>query len=250
MTHDRDAAEEFYSRLFGWRFRSTVEELRPVVVATLYNEPVATLVQAPQSSLPALWTTYLAVESADDVADAIRGNGGTVAVGPLQAGPAGRLAVAADPFGAVFGIWQAGNRAGSVDVPAFGTPAWSELVTSDALAAAMFYSAVFGVKIVPVGGPEDDALEVLVDGKPVGGIVGRSEDAARYGAHWLTYFDSADVEQTTHQAVELGGAARGEPFDSSWGRAAALRDHAGSPFHVIERTRAGKQQMPRAASAT
>lgn len=57
------------------------------------------------------WTPYFASDDVDLTAEAVRSCGGTVGVGPLDADDAGRLALASDPSGAVFGIWQAADGA-------------------------------------------------------------------------------------------------------------------------------------------
>ena len=61
------------------------------------------------------------------------------------------MAIASDPAGAVFGIWQAAEHIGhrrSPGVP--GTPAWNELVPARPRSVAKFYETVFGYEAEPV----------------------------------------------------------------------------------------------------
>lgn len=121
IVHGLTATQEFYSRLFGWEFQPGPEQLGPYVRALLHGKEVAGIGQLPPGRhLPIAWTTYLATEDADTTAEAIRSCGGTVAVGPLDAGHAGRLLLASDPSGAVFGVWQAAEHLGTA---LMGTPA-------------------------------------------------------------------------------------------------------------------------------
>ncbi|MFD9822695.1 VOC family protein, partial [Streptomyces violascens] len=130
MVHGLAETQEFYGALFGWEFRPGPNQLGPYVRALLDGKEVAGIGQLPPDRhLPIAWTTYLATNDADATAETIRHCGGTVGVGPLDAGDAGRMAIASDPAGAVFGIWQAGAHVGSAVAGAPGTPAWIELVT-------------------------------------------------------------------------------------------------------------------------
>ena len=57
---------------------------------------------------------------------------------------AGRMGVFADPVGAAFSVWQAGEHPGAALVNEPGTFSWSELITTDVPASKAFYGAVFG----------------------------------------------------------------------------------------------------------
>lgn len=70
--------------------------------------------------------------------------------GPLDASPAGRFAVLADPTGAAFSVWEARDRAGAQLVNEPGCWAMSSLHTPDPRAASAFYGAVFGWGSEPI----------------------------------------------------------------------------------------------------
>lgn len=90
IVHGLTTTQDFYGRLFGWEFRPGPEELGPYVRALLRGKEVAGIGQLPPDRhLPIAWTTYLATTDADATAEAIRSCGGTVAVGPIDAGRAG-----------------------------------------------------------------------------------------------------------------------------------------------------------------
>ena len=58
------------------------------------------------------WNTYVWVDSADDTAAKVRDAGGGVVTEPFDVMDAGRMAVFADPEGAVFCVWQAERAQG------------------------------------------------------------------------------------------------------------------------------------------
>lgn len=214
MTDDLEGAKEFYRALLGWEFEPGPSQLGAYVRATLHGAKVAGLgVTPPGTGYPVEWTTYFAVDQADDVAQRVRECGGTVAVGPLQAEHAGRLAIASDVSGAVFGLWQGEQHQGweLVDVP--GAPAWAELLTPDRTTAATFYGAVFGRQPEPAIRPAAD----LRDGPP----------------RWRVHFTVADPDLTAAQVLRLGGRVLVPPHDTGRGRVARLTDPQGGRFSVV-----------------
>src|SRR5436305_3640948 len=75
---------------------------------------------------PTMWMTYLATSDADATAVKIKGAGGQLVTEPMEIMDAGRMAVAADPAGAVFGVWQAGAFPGAQIVNEPGAMRWNE----------------------------------------------------------------------------------------------------------------------------
>src|SRR5688572_17622529 len=94
LVRDLDSAQDFYSSLFGWQFRPTPGHFGAYTRAVLGDMQVAGIGTLPQGQrLPVAWTPYLASEDADTTAELIREHCGTVAVGPLDADEAGRMAI-------------------------------------------------------------------------------------------------------------------------------------------------------------
>ncbi|GAA2749084.1 VOC family protein [Kitasatospora cinereorecta] len=237
VTGDPEGAKAFYGALLGWEFTPGPATIGTYARATLNAAEVAGLGVAPPGAGHSVeWTTYFAVDDADEVSQRVRECGGTVAVGPLQAERAGRLAVAADLSGAVFGLWQGQEHPGWEVAGEPGAPVWNELVTPDESAAAVFYRAVLGRTVVEaeasaVARGEDDA-RLLVDGRPVAGIrhgVGPEPGPAR----WQVHFAVADADLTAHQASQLGGRVVLGPYDTPHGRVARLADPQGGRFSVV-----------------
>ena len=53
-----------------------------------------------------MWNTYIWVDSADEAASKVGAAGGTVVAEPFDVFDAGRMAVCADPEGAMFSVWE------------------------------------------------------------------------------------------------------------------------------------------------
>ncbi|MGP4003485.1 VOC family protein [Streptomyces sp. 8N706] len=237
MTRDLEAAQSFYGAVMGWTFSpGTLGE--DFTMALADGHPVAGIgALAHTMGVPVSWTVYFSVESADITASRIRERSATVAVGPLTFGK-GRAALAADPAGAVFGFWE-GEVVPGWQVGKGGAPAWLELRTRDAFAAAIFYAEVFDWAS---GRPdsceveyEHDAVVVLAGGQKVARLRGGGVEAdpdPQVRPRWNVYFRVADVDAAAEAALKAGGTLAAEPDDSSIGRAATLRDPQGGLFTV------------------
>ncbi|MFE6037873.1 VOC family protein [Streptomyces sp. NPDC056452] len=235
IVHGLTATQEFYGNLFGWEFRPGPEELGPYVRALLHGKEVAGIGQLPPDRhLPIAWTTYLATEDADLTAEVIRACGGTVAVGPIVAGSAGRLAIASDPSGAVFGIWQAAEHVGTALAGEPGTPVWNELVTRETSSVAKFYQAVFGFELEAVVSADFDYQTLHLEGRPVAALHGVGHALPRdRGPHWMTYFEVSDTDDAAARVVELGGHILQPPREGSSGRLATVADPEGAVFTIV-----------------
>ncbi|GAA3003988.1 VOC family protein [Streptomyces fulvorobeus] len=236
--HGLTATQEFYAALFGWEFRQGPDPLGPYVRALLDGKEVAGLGQlAPDRHLPIAWTTYLATDDADLTAESIRSCGGTVAVGPLDAGEAGRLAIASDPGGAVFGLWQAASHTGTAVAGAPGTPVWNELVTRETATVGKFYQAVFGFEAEAVVSADFDYQTLHLEGRPVASLHGVGHALPRdRGPHWMTHFEVADTDEAAARVAELGGRVLQPPMDGATGRLATVSDPEGAVFTVVRST--------------
>lgn len=93
--------------------------------------------------MPTVWTVYFATPDAAALADRIRAEGGQVITAPTPVRDLGTRALAADPEGAVFGLWQAGTHPGFGKRYEPGTFCWAELYARDMAAVDQFYGTLF-----------------------------------------------------------------------------------------------------------
>jgi predicted enzyme related to lactoylglutathione lyase len=236
MAHDLPAACEYYGALLGWTFTPGPARLGPYVRSSVDGRLVAGIGEvAAARDFPVDWVTYFAVDSADLVAMRIRECGGTVALGPLDSDNAGRLALAADPSGAAFGIWEARAHHGWQLQRASGSVVWSELLAPSVLEAAAFYAGSFGLAAVNDGRAEvardEDAMVLKVGGHRVAGIREAGPDELQ--PRWRVYFAVGDLELTVKTAESLGGQLLEPPTTGREGEVAFLRDPQGGPFALM-----------------
>jgi len=253
---DPAAAARFYEGLFGWTCTDRMPPGMPghYFMAQLRGRDVAAIGSMPPGMPPTpAWMTYIAVDSADRTADAVRAAGGTVLQEAFDIFDAGRMAMFADTEGAVFAVWQAGLHRGSGLVNEPGTVVFNGLKCRDPEAARAFYGAVFGWEADLAGGfgmwrlpGYGDHLEQrdpglrrrLADaGAPPGyedvvATLAPMGDRYPQGTppHWDVTFAVDDADATAARAAELGGTVVVPPFDAPWVRMTVLRDPQGAVF--------------------
>ncbi|MFF2505086.1 VOC family protein [Streptomyces sp. NPDC058067] len=211
---DVEAGKRFYGDLFGWTFdEGAGAEYGYYTHAYSDGRNVAALAPGREGSPPTGWTVHFAARDAEALARTACDAGGHLVVEPLSIGPFGTLALAADPEGTVFGLWQAGTLTG---FEAQGEPATfhrAELHARDKAAVTPFYASVLGPAAARLG------ISAAADGAP---------------ARFLPHFGVTDCEAATDTATRLGGHVRKPPFDTPHGRVAHLTDDQGAAFAVVQ----------------
>ncbi|MGW0968288.1 VOC family protein [Streptomyces sp. NPDC002516] len=237
MAKDQRAALDFYADLLGWQGQPGPAEFGGYAVCELGGKAVAGIgpAMAPDGAPepPTVWTSYLASTDAQATQDAIVSAGGTLIAPVMDVGNLGRMLIAADPQGAVFGVWQPGEFFGARVVNQPGALTWNELHTSDVEAATAFYGAAFGIAIEPMEGA-DSYWELRVGDRGVGGVTLLANDPPGTPAHWLTYFAVDDADSTVDALVKGGGTVLVPPFDMMAGRMSVVADPQGAPFALIK----------------
>ena len=230
---DLDATIAFYSGLFGWQGdRDPRPEAGGYTMLSLNGKFVAAASPPQQKRTPASWTTYIASDDVDATAERVKEAGGSVFMEPFDVFDAGRMTVAQDPTGAVFGVWQADKHHGTQLANEPGTLSWNECQTADAAGAERFYRAVFGYGVTPMPMGEGEPYRVLeIKGKGVAGVI----QTADRPPNWATTFNVADTDASCARAEELGGRVLRQPHDiPTIGRYAVLQDPVGAAFGVIQ----------------
>ncbi len=250
---DPEAAVQFYGGLFGWEF----EDVMPPAAGGSYfigrirGEDVAAVGSIGNGAEPvAAWNTYIWSDSADAAVSQVTGAGGKVLAEPFDVMGAGRMAVFADPEGAVFNVWQAKQHRGARIVNEPGSLNFNGLNTRDPDTARRFYGEVFGWQTLSVGGGFEawtlpaygDHLELdrptirqeMADmGVPgfedvVATLNAIGDDQPDTPAHWSVTFMVADADATAERANELGGKVLMAPFDAPWVRMTVIADPQGA----------------------
>lgn len=240
--HNLDAAERFYTRLFGW----TAERMQfgpadgdvYVMLRKDGHDAAAVYAMDPTQKaqgLPPAWLSYVTVQSADEAAAKARALGATVLADAFDVVDAGRMALIGDPAGAMLAAWEPGRHTGAGIMGEPGSLCWNDLATRDLEAAARFYAALFGWSAVPVEGTPRPYVQLMNGDAPAGGgIYAMAPEMAGVAPHWSPYFAVEDADASVRRAQELGAAVGMAPYDlPGVGRFAVLRDPQGAEFHVI-----------------
>jgi uncharacterized protein len=226
VTSDAAAAKRFYTSLFGWEYDDM-----PIPDGPAYSmckrdgQTVAALYQSGEQ--PPHWNCYVTVESADDAAAKAKELGANVMAEPFDVMDAGRMAVFADPTGAVLSVWQAGTSIGATLVNQPGALTWNDLLTPDIEKAASFYGDLFGWTTEEI--PTAHGYRVIRNGgRANGGMMPTTEAPPSF----LPYFGHEDTEKLLGEIEGLGGAVLNGPVRMPQGTIAVLRDPQGAAFAV------------------
>ena len=235
-TSDIPKSNSFYASVFGWDIQPGPPEAGGYSMARLESRNVAGIgpIMGPPGT-PSTWSTYFAVSDADAAAARITNAGGQLISGPMDVMDVGRLVVAADVTGAVFGLWQARSHTGvqAANVP--GAFTWSEHMSRDFEGAKAFYAAVFGYEYGDMSSNGFSYATLLINGQQVvGGIGGLPEDTDEaQPAQWSVYFGTADTDRSVELATRNGGRVVRPASDSPYGRMAVVADQHGAVFSLI-----------------
>jgi len=227
---DLDRCTAFYSAVLGWSFTDHGAVDHHQAVARHAGRPAAGLGSTGAAAPPA-WTLYFATADADAACVRVEELGGTLLYGPEDVGRAGRLFVAVDLGGAVFGGWEYDQHIGAGIVNEPGALVWADSASADPAQSRSFYRSLFGFRYesIPEAGPEYTTFYGQ-DPFPLGGIGSAGDELP----HWLVYFGVTDAHASVDAALGAGGGVARAVRDSPYGRSAVLLDPAGARFAVIE----------------
>jgi len=226
-----DDARAFYGPLLGWDFEVGGPETGGYTQATLDGRRVVGFGEAgADAHVAPRWCVYLATNDVVTAAQQVGAGGGQVLAGPTTIGDLGTMALASDPDGSPFGLWQSRDHTGWDVVAEPGAMAWTEVMSPDQPTALAFYAAVSGLEPQDMSGDGFVYATLRQGADPVTGV-GQAADDSRAG--WTLYLGTADADATTARALELGGTVLVEPQDSPFGRVAVLQGPFGETFAVI-----------------
>jgi len=232
---DLGVSTTFYASLFGWAPEDQGEDMGHYTIMRKDGRSAAGDMQVMGEGQPCAWTTYVSVEDAEATAQAVTQAGGSVLAAPMDVSDIGRMAVLADPGGAVFGIWQPKSFIGAEVANEAASFVWSELNTRDVDGAKAFYAEVFGWTPEDVGADAMPYTEFQLGGRAIAGMMPMPEMVpSQVPAHWLVYFGVDDTDASASRAIELGATTLVAPTDIPPGRFAVLADPDGAAFAIIK----------------
>ena len=237
-TTDAGAAQDFYTRLFGWTAEDVPTD-QGVPYTMLHNQGrhvCALFPLGPDMGDQPRWQAYVSVEDADSAVESAAALGGRVLMPPMDVMNAGRMAAIKDPTGAVFCLWQPGEHAGAELQNAPGSQCWLELQTGDTARAEGFYNGLFGwTAKVSQSVMEGQYQSFVSAGREVAGMMEIGDDWGPVPPNWAVYFCVEDCDACVAEAERLGGKTLFPAMTiPDVGRFAFLQDTEGAGFAVIQ----------------
>jgi uncharacterized protein len=242
-TTDQSAAKDFYGSLFGWAVRDY--PMGPGEIYSMFqidgaDAAAAYTLRSDQQAqgVPPHWLVYISVVDADETAKRAAELGGAVFAGPFDVSDYGRMAVLADPTGAMFAVWQAKAHPGSTVAGVDGTLCWADLQTTDREKAGAFYSGLFGWEFSTEGQDPSGYLHIKKGERFIGGVPPVVRAAQSGTPAWLAYFLTSDVNTATARAVGLGAKTILPPLSvEDAGKMSILSDPQGAVFATFQSAR-------------
>lgn len=227
---DVAAAQAFYADALGWSYTDGDPQYGGYLTCLAQGRQAAGMMPQQDSSTPPRWTTYFAADDVDAVTTRITEAGGAVVGPPMDVGPMGRMAIAQDPEGQHFGLWQAVEHTGVQIYNEPGALVWNEAAVDDPGAAREFYSSVFGFRFDEVEGMGGYAT-FATDGGPLGGLGGHQSGSPK---GWTSCFSVASADAAVSAVQNGGGKVTMAAQDTPFGRFAVVEDPWGAPFSVMQ----------------
>ena len=240
-TSDANSAKSFYPTLFGWDVEDneipgggvyTMYKLRGRYVGASSEQREDERSQG----IPPHWNLYISTDDADGDAKRAEAAGGTVVAPAFDVMDAGRMAVIADPTGAIFGLWQSGQHRGFGLAFETGSVVWNELLTNDLDRATAFYTETFGWTAESSPTPTGTSYTVFRKGETqVAGAMANPEGMESMPPNWGVYYAVDDCDAIAARVKELGGSIYfGPQFMETVGKFATCADPQGAAFSILE----------------
>lgn len=214
MTTDVEGAKAFYQKVIGWNYSSQ----HPGYHVTLAGDHgVGGIMEMPDhlKSMPPFWSGYVYTPDVDAACKQVVEYGGKVLQQPWDIEGTIRMAVIADPDGAVLNIMQPLSKEERT-WPAEGAPGtvgWNELHAGNLDVAWNFYSKMFGWTkghAHDMGPPVGVYQLFQIDGKNVGEMM-KKMDAMPQPA-WVYYFVVDGIDVAAQRIRDAGGTVATGPL--------------------------------------
>ncbi|MER7508629.1 VOC family protein [Streptomyces lavendulae] len=258
MFTDVEGAKEFYADVLGWTFGDASSEYGNYTQAYSGGKAVAAVVPPmPGGEAASQWCLYFASPDAAATAEKIKSAGGELVMEPMQVGTFGTMAIAKEPSGAVFGVWQPGEHKGFEKLGEAGAYAWAEVFSREPGKADGFLEKVFPYESQQMESGSADCddpdaagmdFKIFSLGGKANPVLGRMKMGDDFPpeipSYIQVYFGVPDCDEAVAKTQARGGRLHFGPMDSPFGRFAAVTDPQGAAFAVIDMsTTAG--EMPK-----
>lgn len=236
-TSDIAKSSYFYENVLGWEINEVNAGYR---MARVQGLPVAGFIEQPEeTTIPDTWITYFLSYNLDEVTAKVVELGGRILAEPTEVF-LGRMALAVDTAGALFGLIEPGSEESFVAAGEPGTPVWHELTTVTRYPEAVdFYGELFNWMTSELSSDEGEGgfryTTALVDGAAFAGVYdAKGQFPPQVPSFWQTYLGVLSVDGAVEKAREFGGDVIREPWESEFGRMALISDSTGATLTICD----------------
>lgn len=253
-TPDVDGAIKFYPKFTNW---GTQPFDKDYTVWTTRGQPLGGIFRLTDEmrakGVPPNWMPYVEADNVDATVAKAKSLGATVTVEPADIPGTGRFAVVQDPQGAMFGVYRTSNpRPGAAwdGTPVESRFSWHELMTSDHVAAAKFYGALFGWNRTGEMDMGNGQMYYMFGRGPkmYGGMFTTPTEMAGMHPFWLCYIYVKDVAKAVTAATKAGATVVRPQMDIPGGSIAILADPQGAGIAVHQQSAAPAAPEPAPAA--
>jgi predicted enzyme related to lactoylglutathione lyase len=235
-TEDPAAAQAFYGKVFGWRFKPAAGAPASYTLIEDATGKVGGMFRQARPAGAAVGSRWIALMSVRDPATAaayVRRSGGEVLLAPTAVEGRGTHAVFRDPQGAVFGVLASSGGDPPDDPVEDGDIFWLDLFVPSAADAARFYAGLAGYSSVEAKTESGRTRWILATGDIArAGIV--PLPSGRGGPGWLPYILVDDVKAAMSRARAAGGKVLAAPrADVLGGNLAVIADPLGGAIGLV-----------------
>ena len=246
MTSDHAAAETFYAKVVGWTLKPFPADGYPYTVLETEGRGIGGIMPIPPEAaangMQPCWVGYVHVADLDAAVAGLRAAGGVVhrILDPIP--QVGRIAVVADPQGAMFNLLQPdGPDTPPLPMGTIGTVGWHELHGKDWETAFDFYSARFGwsksgaMDMGAMGVYQFFAMEPAPEGAECGITVGAMfNDPQAPHPYWQFYVHVDAIDAAIGRITDNGGTILFGPQEVPGGQwIVNAQDPQGAVFALV-----------------
>jgi predicted enzyme related to lactoylglutathione lyase len=235
---DLDRSWAFYQDLFGWHIENLGAEFNNYGIAYFEGQTVGAI--GPNfSPTPSQWKLSFSVADAEKACAKVTAAGGQLLGGPEQIAEQGVFAIAADPTGALFGIWQPGKRIGLERVGRASSVVWYDHQSDNPDAAREFYASAFDFEYSPMPGLAGYTTFAVGGSGPLAGIGPKPLDLPDAETQWLPYFEVTDLGRALATVSAGAGTVVSAPATTPFGEVCRVNDPEGAALVLLQRPAAG-----------
>jgi len=235
LSNDIAAAQQFYSGLFGWRFRHVTDSDGVLIVNR--GKAIGSIMPRFQTVIAgknSIWLSSLSIADIGRAAKMTQRLGGEVIEGPEELPGRGKLAIVADAQGARLILLHSQTGDPKLGEIQNGDWLWMELWAEDIKKAAYFYKKLAGFSL-ETRRPDENYYRFKQQEEVRAGVL--KLPAGPIKPNWLVYVKVADIQKTLGKVSQLGGKVIIPPApDQNRGKVAVIADPTGGVLAIQELT--------------